>query len=250
MSQNISYDDNYELFKQYQVTKSVDLRNEIALKNKNLIYRGIRGLYSPNVNDPEELEQEAFILLLKAVETFDINKGYKFSTYAISCMRAVTRNRLDYNKDVSLDEPLQNQEDDDISMVDLIEDETIDIQRDCINEDIRNNLKKVLTDFEYKVIKLYYIEEYSFNQIGKAIDIPKKQVVKIKNNAERKIYKSKYFKEYREEALYYNELTYLKAIDYSLPKVQNSDISNPVMEAVLKREKRDYDILRNAILGK
>lgn len=64
MEQAISYDNNIDLFKEYQKTKSIRLRNEIALKNKKLIYIGMKGLYSSNANDIEELEQEAFICLL------------------------------------------------------------------------------------------------------------------------------------------------------------------------------------------
>ncbi len=113
-------DDNRDLFLKYKESRNIDLRNEIALKNRNLIYKGIKGLYSPNVHDVEELEQEAFICLLHAVESFDIDKGFKFSTYAISCIRAVTNRRQDYNKDVSLDEPLSSVEDENMGLCQIV----------------------------------------------------------------------------------------------------------------------------------
>ncbi|SUU92204.1 RNA polymerase sigma-28 factor precursor [Anaerococcus octavius] len=141
MEQAISYDNNIDLFKEYQKTKSIRLRNEIALKNKKLIYIGMKGLYSSNANDIEELEQEAFICLLKAVETFDVSKGFKFSTYAISCIKAITRNRLDYSIDLSLDEPIQNQDGENLSMVDTLEDERVDIESDCVDRYNRNRFK-------------------------------------------------------------------------------------------------------------
>lgn len=248
MSQNISYDDNYKLFKQYQVTRSVDLRNEIALKNKNLIYKGIRGLYSPIYNDIEELEQEAFICLLKAVETFDVDKGFKFSTYAMSCIRAITMKRADYKKDVSLDEPLSNLDNENVSLVDTVEDERIDIEKECFNKEIRRNIKILLTDEEYKIITLFYIKRTTIKEIAKELQTTTKEIQRIRKTAERKIYNSELFQEYNAKALYYDEITYLSAYDYSNPKVQTSNISNPVMEAVLKREKRDFDILRNVLL--
>lgn len=249
MDQMKYHEDNKELFKEYQSNKSIRLRNEIALKNKNLIYKGIRGLYSPNSNDIEELEQEAFICLLKAVETFDPSKGFKFSTYALSCIRAITRNRLDYNIDLSLDEPFKNQDGDDLSMQDMIEDDSIDIEKDCINKNIRNNLKVILTSDEYELLKLHYVKEKNFNDIALILGCSRERVYRIRDRAKKKIYNSKYFQNYREEALLDDEITYLRAYDYSSPKVSTSNISSPTFDAVLRRENRERNIMKQALLG-
>lgn len=250
MEKKISYDSNIDLFKEYQKTKSIRLRNEIDLKNKNLIYKGIRGLYSPHSNDIEELEQEAFICLLKAVETFDVNKGFKFSTYAISCIRAITHKRQDYNRDVSLDEPLSNVDDENISLVDTLEDDKIDIEKDCFNKEIRENIRDILSDEECKIISLFYVKETTIKKISKLLQITTKEVQSIKRKAERKIYNCGFFQDYRQEVLYYDEITNLKAYDYSSPKVQTSNISNPVLDTVLKLEKRDEEIFKNVLIGK
>lgn len=250
MEQAISYDNNIDLFKEYQETKSISLRNEIALKNKKLIYIGMKGLYSPNTNDIEELEQEAFICLLKAVETFDVSKGFKFSTYAVSCIKAITRKRLDYSIDLSLDEPIQNQDGENLSMVDTLEDERVDIVSACVDRYNRNKFKKILSEEEYKILDMFYIKEMTIKYIAQELELTAVRVQSIKQNAEKKIYNSKYFQDYREEALYYDEITYIKAYDYSSPKVQTSNISNPVLDTVLKLEKRDNDIFKNVLLGK
>lgn len=91
------------------------------------------------------------------------------------------------------------------------------------------------------------MERKTIKDISKLLQITTKEVQNIRKKAERKIYNCDFFQDYRAEALYYDEITYLRAYDYSIPKVQKSDISNPVMEIVLKREKRDNEILKGAL---
>jgi len=86
--------------------------------------------------------------------------------------------------------------------------------------------------------------------IAQSLEFTTGRVQNIKHNAEKKIYNSKYLQDYREEALYYDEIIYIKAYDYSSLKVQTSNISNPVLDTVLKLEKRDNDIFKNVLLGK
>ena len=70
-------------FQEYKINKSTSLRNEIALENIGIAeiiakkYRG-RGV------DYDDLYQTACLALLKAVERFDPDKGYVFSTFASS----------------------------------------------------------------------------------------------------------------------------------------------------------------------
>ncbi len=41
------------------------------------------------------------------------------------------------------------------------------------------------------------------------------------------------------------EISYLKAYDYSKIRVQSSNISNPVWNIVLQREKRDNEVFKS-----
>lgn len=69
------------LFEEYQKTKSIELRNELVNKYlyiaeiiaKKFVGRGI---------DYEDLYQVACIALINAVERFEPNKGYKFTSFA------------------------------------------------------------------------------------------------------------------------------------------------------------------------
>jgi len=72
---------------QYQNTKDYELRNKIVENNMRLAsfvaykYSIITGI---NIH---ELESYAYEGLIYAIENFDVNKGCKFSTYAVPCIR-------------------------------------------------------------------------------------------------------------------------------------------------------------------
>ncbi len=72
---------NEELFRNYAKTKELELRDELVLKylyiaeilTKKYINRGI---------DYDDLYQVASLALIYAVERFDVEKGYEFSSFA------------------------------------------------------------------------------------------------------------------------------------------------------------------------
>lgn len=72
-----------ELFKKYYETKDVSIRNKLVTLNKGLVYKCSHSakLYCDESFD--DLSQEGFIGLIRAVEDFNPNKGIMFSSYAI-----------------------------------------------------------------------------------------------------------------------------------------------------------------------
>lgn len=217
MENTKAYDNNLKLFYEYQKNKDINIRNTIALNNSGLIYLGLKGIYNHEINEYEELYQEGFIALLNAVERFEPNKGFNFSTYAIKYIKSASRKRLNYNTFDSLDDPIENRDDENEKKIDRIKDTRIDIERDTISKEFNNNLKKILTYEEMKVIKNYYLYDKTLKEISEMLGITYNQVTGLRSKAERKIYNSKYFKDYQTEAVYYDETTYLKAYDYSRP---------------------------------
>lgn len=71
-----------ELFRKYAETKSPATRNKLVVLNKGLAYKAAHSakLYCDESFD--DLSQEAFLGLIRAVEGFDCNRGIKFSSYA------------------------------------------------------------------------------------------------------------------------------------------------------------------------
>lgn len=235
---------NEELFIKYQKTKDIDLRNKIVMNNRKLIYPVINKFFNPKVNDFEELEQEAFICLIKAVENFNPNLGYEFSTYAIKCLYGINNNKISYNSETSLYTPITNSEGDEINLIDTIEDEKIDVESEIMYSCLNDRIKSILNEDEYKVIKYKYYYELTLSKIQVLIDKSLGKVRKLKYNALRKIKNDPDFQEYSDyEARQFN-INYISAYDYSNPKVQTSNIANPVWRTILQREKRDKKVLK------
>ena len=87
-----------------------------------------------------------------------------------------------------------------ICLVDTIEDESIDIEKDCFNREFRQNIRYILNDEEYKIIRLFYVERKTIKDISKLLQITTKEVQDIRKKAERIIYNCDFFQDYREKA--------------------------------------------------
>lgn len=72
---------NQELFEQYQKTKSVSLRNEIVESYLYIVNMLISKYLNKGV-DYDDLYQVGAMALISAVERFDPERGYDFSTFA------------------------------------------------------------------------------------------------------------------------------------------------------------------------
>lgn len=240
-----SYKTNDELFREYKITRDYKLRNQIALNNKNLIYPIINKFYIDGINDYEELEQDGFIILLKAVETFNPDLGYQFSTYASKCLLNISRAKYEYNQDISLDDKVKNTDDDTLTLIDTIEDEKIDIDKDLEHKDLADKVKNILNNQEYQIIKYIYFDELTISKISIIIGKSRDKISSMRDYALNKLASNPYFKEYAEyESSKYN-ISYIRAYDYSQPKVQSSNISSLVWDTILQIEKRDKEIMKN-----
>ena len=93
MSQNSTMsrgERNQELFKAYQLeqneARKLQLRNEIVELNLGLIRR-LALKFSSRWQDEKEFFSEGCLALMDAVEKFDPDRGFQFSTYATTCIR-------------------------------------------------------------------------------------------------------------------------------------------------------------------
>lgn len=193
-----SYKTNDELFREYKITRDYKLRNQIALNNKNLIYPIINKFFIASINDYEELEQEAFIALLKAVEDFNPDLGYQFSTYANKCLLKILRKKLDYNKEISLNQPLKNNDDENIDLIDTLLDESIDINQEVEAKILIEKIKDIVSEKDFQVLELLYIYNLPMVKVGMMLGKSKQAVHKQKNRAIKIIFSRKEFKDYIE----------------------------------------------------
>ena len=77
----LTQEEEYKVFEFYNKNKTVENKNKIALKNIRLIYKP-SWEYVKFGSEKEDLQQEAFMAILHAVDKFDHTREIKFSTYA------------------------------------------------------------------------------------------------------------------------------------------------------------------------
>ncbi len=84
---------NEQLVERIQ-TGDKSLMGELYTKNKGIILKIARNICRENQDEFEEAMQDAYFGLVVAVEGFDCNSEYKFTTYAAHCVRgAIIRAR-------------------------------------------------------------------------------------------------------------------------------------------------------------
>jgi RNA polymerase sporulation-specific sigma factor len=155
-----------------------------------------------NVNDKEvdDLISIGTIGLIKAIDTFDINKGIRLATYASRCidneLLMMLRSGKKQSREIYLYEPIgADREGNEINLLDIIEFLDEDVA-DILDreEDIRRlylYVDKVLTEREKKIIKLRYgLEggvEVTQREIAEKLNISRSYVSRIEKKAIQKL---------------------------------------------------------------
>lgn len=190
-------------------------RNIIAMSNINLMKWVLNrlGYYNlPNI-DNEELEQESFILLLDAIDKFDVSRG-SFSTYLLVYLKNSLRHILTYNQDLSLEMPINDIDDEKTTLQDTLQDEkttqeVLSIEEKNIDSDVREEINTTLG----KEIADIVFKKYGINSVVKTVkelayiyNMSDKEITNLLNRAKRSLRNNK--------NLYYYLLDYLD-VDYN-----------------------------------
>lgn len=152
--------------------------------------------------DPEDLISIGTIGLIKAVVTFNADKGNRLAAYASKCIEneilMYLRSKKKSNKEVSLYEPIgTDREGNEIKLYDIIETDEEDVsEKIYLRENIQKLYKKVeseLSDRERLVLKmrygLYSGEEYTQREIARQLGISRSYVSRIEKSAVEKLRK-------------------------------------------------------------
>lgn len=176
-----------------------EARDLLIESNLRLVAHIVKKYNCPDC-DVEEMISIGTIGLMKAIDTFNVEKGRKLATYASRCVEnellMFFRQKKKYNKEVSLFDPIGvDKEGNEISLLDIIESD----EKDMIAEmDLADNLKKlyalvseVLNDREKQVICQRYgiggIREITQRQIGEQMGISRSYVSRIEKKALEKL---------------------------------------------------------------
>ncbi len=178
-----------------------DLQAKHILIERNLrLVAHVVKKYQNLDDDPEDLISIGTIGLIKAVVTFDIDKGNRLAAYASRCIENEILMHLRYRKkttkEISLYEPIgTDREGNEIQLYDIIESDEPDVSdRVQLKEDISNLYKKVedqLSHREKLILKmrygLYQGEKYTQREIAKQLGISRSYVSRIEKSAIEKL---------------------------------------------------------------
>ena len=184
-----------------QKAKAGDLsaRNILVEYNLRLVAHIVKKYQTGN-RSTEDLISIGTIGLIKAINTYDTDKGSKLVTYASRCIENELLMRLRQERkearEISLYEPIgTDKEGNEISLLDVIESPPIDVVEDCFKHDnlshLLKHIKNTLSPKEYHVICCRYglggQEPLTQREIARDLSISRSYVSRIEKNALRKL---------------------------------------------------------------
>lgn len=174
---------------------SKEAKNKLVEHNLRLVAHIIKKYYS-NSSEQDDLVSIGTIGLIKAVSTFNYEKGTKFATYAARCIEneilMYFRNKKKYAQDVSLSEQIDCDKDGNaLSISDTMSDESYSVS-EFIEDKLRTeNLYKTiaaeLLPREREIIYMRYglmgRKAYTQREIAKKLGISRSYVSRIEKKA-------------------------------------------------------------------
>lgn len=128
------------------------IRNLIVTSNEPLITWALNntGYSNDERRDYDEMFQEAYIMLLEAIDSWE-NHNYAFTTYYRYNVLNMKRKSNLYNRDTSLNAIVSSDDDDESELMDIIEDESaqddlIEVEDEDERKQIREEVKTTLKD--------------------------------------------------------------------------------------------------------
>jgi RNA polymerase sigma factor (sigma-70 family) len=157
---------------------------EICIQFKPLVFKSAKKWISKY--DYEEMKQIAFIGLIKAYNSYDIQKDVLFTTYAPLVIngalgRTHRDNKSKFNVVYSLNSQLGNGEEKDFEYLDLIEDEN-DYENIAINNVESERLRLAIGKLESKnkkVVELLVLKEMRQVDVARILETSQAQVSRI-----------------------------------------------------------------------
>ena len=178
-----------------------DLQAKHILIERNLrLVAHIIKKYQSLDEDPDDLISIGTIGLIKAIVTFNVDKGNRLAAYASKCIDneilMYLRAKKKTTREISLYEPIgTDREGNEIQLYDIIEAEDEDVSEKIhLKENIQKLYEKVeneLSQREKLVLKmrygLYHGEEYTQREIASQLGISRSYVSRIEKSAVEKL---------------------------------------------------------------
>lgn len=179
-----------------------EAREVLIHRNMRLVAHIVKK-YQGTDYETEDLLSVGTIGLIKAVDTFNPDKGSRLGTYAAKCVEneilMLFRAGKKYSKEVSIYEPIGTDKDGEtVSLMDVLEQEGKEaLEQVILNQDVRNlyeSIEKNLNDTEKTVIRMRYglfdSNEYTQREVAKVLGISRSYVSRIEKKAMEKLKES------------------------------------------------------------
>lgn len=181
--------------------KQGDLQARDILIERNMrLVAHIVKKYNSAERDSEDLISIGTIGLIKAIDTFQIEKGIRLATYASCCIEnellMLFRSEKKMGKDVYLSEPIgSDKEGNEICLLDIMESEPVDVAEQMdMQENIRKLwifMKEVLSEREQEILILRYglfgHKEMTQREIAARMHISRSYVSRIEKKLLKKL---------------------------------------------------------------
>lgn len=181
---------------------SLEARNTLVEYNLRLVAHIVKK-YNNFDRDTDDLISIGTIGLIKAINTYDIQKGNRLVTYASRCIEnellMMLRQERKCSKEFSLYEPIgTDKEGNEINLLDIVESNVSDITEQLsLEDDIRHlyiSIKDNLTEREIKILTLRYglfgQKPLTQREIARNLNISRSYVSRIEKRALEKLKKS------------------------------------------------------------
>ena len=189
--------EEFELFQRSEQGDE-EARQKLILHNLRLVSHIVRKYYS-TASDPEDLVSIGTIGLVKAVDSFHVENGAKFATYAAKCIQNEIlmhfRSQKKHSAEVSLNETIDIDRDGNpLTYIDVIcsdEDMSEEIGRKLLAGKMMTCINTCLTPRERQIVMMRYglggIRAYAQREVAMALGISRSYVSRIEKSALEKL---------------------------------------------------------------
>ena len=191
-------DKERDCFKKFLETRDEEARQLLILHNLRLVAHIVRKYYS-TVKNQEDLVSIGTIGLVKAVDTFNVDNGTRFATYAAKCIQNEIlmnfRSQKKHSSEISINETIDVDRDGNpLSYMDVIsseEDMANEVERKILSEKALKYVRTALSQRERQIIVMRYglfgVKELTQREIAEKLGISRSYVSRIEKSALEKL---------------------------------------------------------------
>jgi RNA polymerase primary sigma factor len=195
----LSHEEEYELWKKYKYEGDMNARNKLLSSNLRFV-ASIAKQYQGRGLSYSDLIAEGNVGLIKALDKFDGERGYKIISYSVwwikqSILEALSKRNTSDNEDLPLDNEKPQVTDDDDYMAEIGDDAYINDGLETNKELERAEAIRILMEYlnqrERNIITKYYgldgNKPKTLEEIGMEYGLTKERIRQIKNTSFKKM---------------------------------------------------------------